>query len=1720
MSETAAWAELPVRKCGKVRCLSLAAIGRVLCLALLGSVPCALALPQVRISEVMSSDNTAFADEDGEYGDWLELVNAGGAAAPLAGWGLSDDAVAEPLKWVFPDITLKPGEYLLVWASGKNRTPPRKSSEGPFVVAPSNTVWRYRDNGLAPPSGWNGTNFNDAAWASGEAMLGYGFSKVKTTVSYGTNSNAKYPATYFRQTFVSPVSTNDTHGSGVLKLWVDDGAIIYLNGTEILRVRMPVGAVSEKTWASTLTSANGAWESFEVPVTALLPGTNVLAAEVHQYNATSSDIALWVELSVRLSQLHTNFKISAGNETVTLSDPAGAAVDTAPALSVLRDASYGRRAGDTNGVWLMFPYPTPGTTNSAAGYVGLLEPPAFTVPSGFYASAVTVAITNADPASRIYYTLDGSTPTNAVTTNCFLYATPLTLGDRSSESNRFSLIRTNPIEMTNNTQYGWMAPQGLVPKANILRATAFRDGWFSPRGAAGTWFVGGVPLQHTLKVFSLMSDPDNLFGDPLGLFVPGDIYKTLGWNGQYVGLPNANYFQRGDAWERPLCVQLFETDRTQALSQLMGVRNHGAWSRGAAQKSLLLYAREEFGDSQVDYPLFPGQTDKHFKRVMLHNGGNDWSSTGFRDAMAQQAFRPYARCDTQDYEPAVTYVNGEYWGLENIREHYSKYYFERHYGVDPDNLDFLKAMPDTKTMEVEEGDDLDYKEVLAFAETNDLSVASNYAWMESRMDFNSLIDHYACEIYCGTTDWPGNNLAVWRVRTSYNPAAPYGHDGRWRWAIYDTDSGFSNAAQDMMYQARRSSRGLCQPQFSRLLANTDFRNRFVNRFADLINTSFQPARVISIISNMAARVDSEMPRHIARWGRMVSYAAWQSRVTGLKTFASARPAYALTNIVNEFSLVGMARLTVDLTNGAGRITVNTVTIDASTLGLSNPAKPFPWSGAYFKTVPVTVSVTPDPGFTFSRWETPAGPLPDQTLTLTVTNDLTVRAVLDPTVLPRVTVNEVMADATKAGGITHPVTGNAEDWFELLNESPSAVAFGGYWLVDSQPDNACQIPSGVVLQPGACLRVWTGSGLTAGLNADGSLNATFGLSKSGDAVAVQSPDRGTELDRVTFGSQKSNVSQGRWPNGAAGAWVSFTKPTPGLPNRNPTATAGLLPLYAVQSVAVEQRLTLSFAPTPAVSQAVYTVADGPTGAVINAAGSFAWTPPITLGTGVYAFRIALLGLTNGVAVTDETTLLVAVRNTQRILIDALASPREGGTVTGGGAFEDGASVTLTAVPEELWRFSRWSDGLTAISRTFPARRDATYTAQFAYGLLAPALACGTVESGNPLLYWSAVAGAERYVVRRSVSQAGPFISLAGVTNNVFLDAAPLVGVEAYYTVSALHGDTEGPASAAFQAFASGGVRKLTGTVIGTPGSYNNGGNTREKVFDGDLATFYDAAQDGGWPGQDYGGDRWRRLTYLRYAPRSNTPGRMVNGRFEIASVSDTLSTFESPETLHTVTAAPPTGVYTQVPLQLDRRFRYLRYLPPTGGWGNIAELEVYGCDAVPATPTGLLAAPGVGSVSLTWGAVTNSSGYLVRRAPVAGGAFEAVAYAETAAYAESGLATGGAYFYRVTAVNGSGVSADSVAAGVTTLTPLVIPCFAVRAGGSASVARGVGVVALRLSGALDARLCLVCSASLGVPLAQWQPVSNAAFSEAEPGSGAVTVSVTTNVPQLFFAVRVK
>ncbi len=158
----------------------------------------------------------------------------------------------------------------------------------------SGSTWRYLDNGTDQGTAWRASGFVDTSWLQGPAPLGYGIS-VSTTVNGGP-SGARYITTYFRHTF--NVTNPGQYQTLTLYVRRDDGAVVYLNGTEVARSNMPAGAIGYKTRAAkTVSGASEAtFYSYAIPLGALVAGGNTLAVEVHQRAASSSDIVFDLSL--------------------------------------------------------------------------------------------------------------------------------------------------------------------------------------------------------------------------------------------------------------------------------------------------------------------------------------------------------------------------------------------------------------------------------------------------------------------------------------------------------------------------------------------------------------------------------------------------------------------------------------------------------------------------------------------------------------------------------------------------------------------------------------------------------------------------------------------------------------------------------------------------------------------------------------------------------------------------------------------------------------------------------------------------------------------------------------------------------------------------------------------------------------------------------------------------------------------------------------------------------------------------------------------------------------------------------------------------------------------------------------------------------------------------------------------------------------------------------
>ena len=150
------------------------------------------------------------------------------------------------------------------------------------TIMPSGATWKYLDNGVNQGNVWRNVNFNDSSWSSGAAELGYGDGDETTQVGFGPDSNNKYRTTYFRKTFNA--SNIAQYQTLKVRLKRDDGAVVYLNGQEIVRSNMPTGTIAFDDFASG--TVGGGDEStfyeFEVDVSNLQEGSNVLAVEVHQ----------------------------------------------------------------------------------------------------------------------------------------------------------------------------------------------------------------------------------------------------------------------------------------------------------------------------------------------------------------------------------------------------------------------------------------------------------------------------------------------------------------------------------------------------------------------------------------------------------------------------------------------------------------------------------------------------------------------------------------------------------------------------------------------------------------------------------------------------------------------------------------------------------------------------------------------------------------------------------------------------------------------------------------------------------------------------------------------------------------------------------------------------------------------------------------------------------------------------------------------------------------------------------------------------------------------------------------------------------------------------------------------------------------------------------------------------------------------------------------------
>lgn len=643
-------------------------------------------------------------------------------------------------------------------------------------------------------------------------------------------------------------------------------------------------------------------------------------------------------------------------------------------------------------------------------YGQTVQSPTISHSSGFYSNEFQLHIIPENKNDIILYTLDGSAPhfknlkgkawsyklkyqtqpEDAVgelindTIWTLKYSAPIPITDIHDKPDKFADISTSYL--TNDWYYeNVKSLEHPVFKGICMRIVAYRDGHYSEE-ITRNFFIG-ENNRYSLPIICLAVEPDLFYGYKEGINVPGIDYDTWRLKNPDTSLDTydnimyttGNFRRSGSETESKINFTYLINGK-EVLNHGAGIRINGNTSRFFPNRSLRLYAKSKYGPKNFNYPFFQDSDENKFKRLLLRNAGGDSQSTYLRDAFIQESSKNLNTI-TQGYQPAIVFINGEYNGLYNLRERYDTKYFKQYFGIDKDSLDHIAV--DT----VKEGSSEAFEELYQFMKNNDFTNDSILKELSYRIDIENFIDYYIVETFMGNRDWPSNNHELWRKKVNFDSTASYGSDGRWRWILKDFDAALGSHPETASYDSNdfkqfREASGnigldhLILP-FVNAMKNVTFLNQFINRYCDILNSTYKTDVLNSNLDKMANMIAPEMVETTRRWNpenkALIYYwpnyskEKWMHEISFLQEYITNRTFWIRKHLNDEYQLGEEKEISLDISkNKGGFIQINSLKIDENLSGV-NQENLYPWTGIYYTKVPIKLTAKPNPGYEFSHW---------------------------------------------------------------------------------------------------------------------------------------------------------------------------------------------------------------------------------------------------------------------------------------------------------------------------------------------------------------------------------------------------------------------------------------------------------------------------------------------------------------------------------------------------------------------------------------------------------------------------------------------------------------------------------------------------------------------------------------------------------------------------------
>lgn len=404
--------------------------------------------------------------------------------------------------------------------------------------------------------------------------------------------------------------------------------------------------------------------------------------------------------------------------------------------------------------------------------------------------------------------------------------------------------------------------EGLeISKTTALRIRAFRENEVPSVTVSATYIVESEQLT---PIVCLTTDDQYLFNKKTGALVRGT-----------GDIPNYD-----KEWEYPVNIEYFNAQGVCEINQMGTFTASGHSARQNAQKSIALYARKAYGNATFAFNPFPTRDYTEYQSLLLRGANSDFSATRLRDVVASSLAEGQGIL-YQDHVVIQVYINGEYWGHYNLREKINKYFVAAYEGVtDEAEIDQIDILARTGTDRfTQHGDNEDWLELAEFCKKNDLNIPENLAYVEERLDIDNMFTHAAYQIILGNVDF--TNVRVYRVP-----------GGKWRYILFDVEACWRGLEKTPLeYYIKPVSgkiQGFRHEPLNALLAVPEYRDKFLRRIAELLDTVFVWENVDAHFERGIGQLEPILPRHIDRWKNM-KLKNWQTNINATKYYARVRP---------------------------------------------------------------------------------------------------------------------------------------------------------------------------------------------------------------------------------------------------------------------------------------------------------------------------------------------------------------------------------------------------------------------------------------------------------------------------------------------------------------------------------------------------------------------------------------------------------------------------------------------------------------------------------------------------------------------------------------------------------------------------------------------------------------------------------------------------------------